>query len=38
MLEFVFGGLVFLGILIIPAMIVSIIEGRKAKWVNIKII
>ena len=31
MLDFVFGGLVFLGILIIPAMIVSMVEGRKAK-------
>lgn len=31
MLEFIFGGLIFLGVLIIPAVIVSIVEGRKAK-------
>lgn len=31
MLEFVFGGLIFLGILIIPGAIVAVVEGRKAK-------
>lgn len=38
MLDFIFGGLIFLGILIIPAMIVSMVERRQAKWENMKII
>ena len=38
MSEYIIGGLIFVGIFIVPMIVTSIIERMKIKWTNIKAI